>query len=164
MNWDAIGVIGEVFGAIAVIVTLVYLAGQLRQNTRALQAASMDSTTQTSNDIRETIYSDPAVTKIYLDGLADPDSFEALDRERFRLLLTNAFWAMWNTYAQSELSGRESWSSQRNILVRTVSSPGGRWFWDQYGTEFDPKFQLEVQGIIRELSGSNAEDRPSNDA
>ncbi len=157
MNWDAIGAIGEVCGAIAVVVTLVYLAGQLRQNTRALQAASMDSTTQTSNDIRETIYSDPAVTKLYLDGLADPLGFEAVDRERFRLLLTNALWAIWNTYAQSELGGRDSWSSQRNLLFRILATPGSQWFWEQYATEFDPKFQLEVKSIIRELADLKAQ-------
>ena len=31
---------GEFFGAIAVVVTLIYLAGQLRQNTNALRSAS----------------------------------------------------------------------------------------------------------------------------
>ena len=33
MNWDAIGAVGEVGGAIGVIITLVYLAGQLRRAT-----------------------------------------------------------------------------------------------------------------------------------
>ena len=42
INWDAIGAIGEVRGANAVVVTLVYLANQLKQNTRALHAASYE--------------------------------------------------------------------------------------------------------------------------
>ena len=33
MDWEAIGAIGETLGAIAVLVTLVYLAVQVRQNT-----------------------------------------------------------------------------------------------------------------------------------
>jgi len=37
MNWEAIGAIGEVLGALGVIVTLVYLAFQIRQNTSALK-------------------------------------------------------------------------------------------------------------------------------
>ena len=37
MNWEAIGAIGEVMGALVVIVTLGYLAIQIRQNTRALR-------------------------------------------------------------------------------------------------------------------------------
>lgn len=30
MNWDAIGTIGEIIGATAVVVSLVYLATQIR--------------------------------------------------------------------------------------------------------------------------------------
>ncbi len=32
MNWDAIGAIGEIVGALAVLATLIYLAVQIRQN------------------------------------------------------------------------------------------------------------------------------------
>lgn len=38
MNWDAAGAIGEIVGALAVVITLVYLAIQVRQNTRHVQA------------------------------------------------------------------------------------------------------------------------------
>ncbi len=38
MNWEAIGAIGEIIGAMAVFLTLVYLALQIRQNTKAVQA------------------------------------------------------------------------------------------------------------------------------
>ncbi len=40
MNWDAIGAIGEIAGAAGVILTLVYLTSQLRQNTRALRTSA----------------------------------------------------------------------------------------------------------------------------
>ena len=33
MNWDALGAIAELLGAIAVLMTLVHLTIQLRQNT-----------------------------------------------------------------------------------------------------------------------------------
>jgi hypothetical protein len=38
----SLGNFGEFFGAIAVVVTLVYLAGQLNQNTKALRSASYE--------------------------------------------------------------------------------------------------------------------------
>ena len=40
MNWDAIGAAAEFLGAIGVIVTLFYLASQLRRNSLALEAAT----------------------------------------------------------------------------------------------------------------------------
>ena len=43
MSIVELGALGEFFGAIAVVVTLIYLAGQLRQNTKALRASTYDS-------------------------------------------------------------------------------------------------------------------------
>ena len=37
MNWDALGAMGEIAGAIAVIATLFFLARQLQVNTRELE-------------------------------------------------------------------------------------------------------------------------------
>ncbi len=36
MNWEAIGAVGEIVGAAAVVVTLIYLAAQVRQNTKSM--------------------------------------------------------------------------------------------------------------------------------
>lgn len=47
MNWGAVGTIGEIVGAVAVVITLVCLAMQIRQNTKAVQAAAIDSATHT---------------------------------------------------------------------------------------------------------------------
>jgi hypothetical protein len=40
MNWEAIGAISEIVGAAAVVVTLAYLALQMRQNTKQLRIES----------------------------------------------------------------------------------------------------------------------------
>jgi hypothetical protein len=46
MNWDAIGAIGEVVGALGVVVTLAYLAIQIRQNTDSARVLSWFLMTQ----------------------------------------------------------------------------------------------------------------------
>lgn len=144
------GAIGEIVGAIATVATLIYLATQLRQNTRALQATSMDSTTQTANEIRASLFMHPEITAIYRKGLQNIEDLDEIDRERFRLIMTNALWAFWNTYAQSQLGGRQSWNSQRNIARRFLSQPGGVWFWQNYRSEFEPEFQSEIDSILNE--------------
>ena len=45
MNWEAVSAIGEIVGALAVFVTLIYLAIQIRQNTITVQAAANQGTT-----------------------------------------------------------------------------------------------------------------------
>ncbi|GAB5452922.1 MAG: hypothetical protein Hals2KO_32500 [Halioglobus sp.] len=144
------GAIGEILGAIATVATLIYLATQLRQNTRALQATSMDSTTQAANDIRASLFMDRAITEIYRKGLQNIEDLDEIDRERFRLIMTNALWAFWNTYTQSQLGGRQSWDSQKNIARRFLSQPGGVWFWQNYRGEFEPEFQSEIDNILKQ--------------
>ena len=38
MNWEALGAIGEIVGAVGIIITLVYLAVQIRSSARAAEA------------------------------------------------------------------------------------------------------------------------------
>jgi hypothetical protein len=43
MNWEAFGAVAEALGAAGVIVTLAYLAINMKQNTRALRSASLQA-------------------------------------------------------------------------------------------------------------------------
>ena len=43
MNWDAIGAVGEIVGALAVVVTLIYLAVQTRHSAAATQRQIMQA-------------------------------------------------------------------------------------------------------------------------
>jgi hypothetical protein len=43
MNWEALGAIAEFLGAIAVLITLLYLARQIRQNRDSVESASAET-------------------------------------------------------------------------------------------------------------------------
>ena len=43
MNWEAIGAIGELMGATAVVVTLLYLVKQIKQNTESTDAVGLQT-------------------------------------------------------------------------------------------------------------------------
>ena len=40
MNWEAVSALGTIIGSVAVLVTLIYLAVQVQQNTEAIKAQS----------------------------------------------------------------------------------------------------------------------------
>jgi hypothetical protein len=46
MNWDAIGAVSDLVGSVGVIVSLIYLGAQIRQNTRSVQAGTFQSVTE----------------------------------------------------------------------------------------------------------------------
>ena len=43
MNWEALSAIGQLLGAVAVVITLVYLSREFRANTKAMITSTRDS-------------------------------------------------------------------------------------------------------------------------
>ena len=77
MNWDALGAMGEIAGAIAVIATLFFLARQLQVNTRELEktdeyqrTTSVVAANENYNEVWRPILQDPELAHIYLKGTA----------------------------------------------------------------------------------------------
>ena len=73
MNWDAIGAVGEILGAIAVVVTLVYLARQLRENTASNRVTSSWAMTASFNSMHEMVASNPQFAEAVRKALANED-------------------------------------------------------------------------------------------
>ena len=51
MNWDAIGAIGEIIGAAAVVATLFYLARQINDGSKQIKMASLAELNTLCNDV-----------------------------------------------------------------------------------------------------------------
>lgn len=157
MNWEAIGAIGEIIGALAVFSTLAYLAIQIRQNTVATRISALDSTVGAVASIREQIIANEDVAQIFINGSKDPSSLSEVQITRYRVLMTNIVWSAWNFYSQYTNGGlsREFWEVQKTSLKRIVGTPGGLWYWDQFRNEFEDAFAQEVDKIIGHKNDDN---------
>ena len=86
MNWDAIAAVGELLGASAVLVTLIYLAIQIRQNTSAVATATYESTMTGLNDINVVVAGNPALASVLDRGCQNPDSLNSAEVVQFNFL------------------------------------------------------------------------------
>ncbi len=143
--------------AIAVVVSLVYLAFQIRQNTsqidqntKAAQATAFDSSIAGAMVARQAIFENEDVARIYHEGSIDPDSLSEQDRLRYRLIVHNVLWSIWNLQSQARVGGlaAETWEAQLMILKRMMSSKGVQWFWSKYRGEFGESFRKEVAELL----------------
>ena len=128
MNWEAIGAVGELVGALAVLVTLVYLSMQIRQNTKSVQAAAVDSVNSQVSRCREVIFADAEVANMFRRGNQDPASLSEDDAIRYRLLIHNIMLALSNSITQASVSGLSENRSEFElpILGRVLATVGGR--------------------------------------
>jgi hypothetical protein len=76
-----LGNFGEFFGAIAVVATLIYLAGQLRQNTNALRSASYEHWNEISNSFQDFL----AQHRAELSEIEKHDNLEELTADQLKL-------------------------------------------------------------------------------
>ncbi len=72
MNWEALGAIGETVGALGVIGTLVYLAVQIRQNTKSLRASTYQAVLDSARSDNELVLVHPHLERVYRVGRRDP--------------------------------------------------------------------------------------------
>ena len=80
MSWDAVGAIGEVVGAAAVVVTLLFLITQLRQNTKSLDASRAANISQLYQ-FRAQMHMDGVLRKAETFGLLLPEVMKRMQEE-----------------------------------------------------------------------------------
>jgi hypothetical protein len=90
MNWDAIGAIAELLGAVGVIASLVYLTTQIRQsrdqmaqNTRALRAGAYQQFGHSVGGREMSRLAVPGRSRTITVGLSDFEQLNEEERDRF---------------------------------------------------------------------------------
>lgn len=131
MNWEAIGAIGEVLGAIGVIATLLYLAIQIHQNTKAIRGATLDSITERKQfELNWSSEIAPAWRKVINDphSLTDDESWQVLE------WMTAALTARQNEFFQYKhgLIDQEIWEASEKIIQVCLGTEWGRNWWKEY--------------------------------
>ena len=141
MNWDAVGAVGEIVGASAVVVSLLYLAIQIKSQNRESRSAAM-------HDIlvgfRDTVadFGGPEVADLYVRGMKSIDSFT--DAEMFQMNTgAQRFFRLWEEafylHSQGRLEG-ENWDGMNRQLASFWSTAGFQHVWSirqqYYGKEF----------------------------
>ena len=133
MNWDAIGAIGEILGAIAVLATLFYLAIQIRQNSVATKSASAEfMLSAAQNTALAVATSNEAITS-WTKGRQDYNSLDDTEKNRARLLYMSQMMASDNlywSYRQGSLD-EELWERQSNWMRGYLETEPGKAVWAQ---------------------------------
>ena len=68
MNWEAVGAVGEVLGALGVIATLGYLAVQIRGNARSTSIATFQNSMRSAQDLATLVAQEGELSGILVRG------------------------------------------------------------------------------------------------
>ena len=148
MNWDAIGAIGEIIGASAVVVSLVYLALQIRsQNTQAKLSALREM----SRELRGTtaMFANRDMSDIFVRANEDYNSLSDAESVQLIVLVTNIFRAWENAFLESRVGNLDEnvWQALSRDYTQTMGIPSFQYIWGLRKQNYDSGFQKYVDNI-----------------
>ncbi len=163
MSIMELGAIGELVGGIAVLVTLIFIAVQIRQNThqlrenaRTLRTNALDETQRISNELRRHVIDERSVAEIWVRGQGDPAALDEIDRTRFDFLAEELMYHYQSTFRRARSAGDpEHWDSFGPGTVPVVlSQPGLNDWWSRRRGLFFEDFVVEVDRIVSDAGAA----------
>src|SRR5205085_3043187 len=82
MNWDAINAISQLISSIAVVVSVLYLAVQLRSSTRVARVAAMDAAAAALRDVTKPFMENAELGRVWRTGLEHLNALSPEDQAR----------------------------------------------------------------------------------
>jgi hypothetical protein len=155
MNWEAVGAIAEVVGVIAIFVSLVYVAVQIRQNTQqaarnveANQLAAFERNIESGNRIRELLILHPEVAELLVNGTASYRNLNSAEKVRFGFLLRNIFSGIHGAYIRQLTIEHDPLGFDSSALVvdDLLRHPGVR----EWLNKNDPDWRPEFRDFVRQ--------------
>ena len=159
MSWDAAGAIGEIVGAAAVVITLVYLAAQVRGANRAVRTSIRDSAFRQIQDWNNQLVSEPELPLVFQLGLEQADSLDEAQRARF-MHLSYSFVKLYENLYLHHVDGSlpdDAWEGTKTTFMVYMGRPGLREYWEQRRGFFHADFVRFVEAIEPPAIKSGAE-------
>ena len=153
MDWEAAGAIGEIVGAVAVVISVLYLAFQIRQNTQTVQGATIQGITETAQ--RENRWSSD-LAGVFLKAVESPDSLSSLEAFQMGEWLTASMMARQNEYLQYQrgLLDQDMWDASIGVVRSIMSIDFSRKWWRSWDkTVYNPVFVAVVDEILSDDRG-----------
>lgn len=150
MNWDMIGALGELIGAAAVVLTLVYLSRQVRGASTEAQRNRFGELSAEVSRVAHSWGSDPEISDIVYRGLQDPASLTPYEVFRFNSNLFRMFRALEALLEYSVQGGVHEWGAEG--LFRTTQDlmafPGMRQYWEDRQHWYSDGFRSLVDDML----------------
>jgi hypothetical protein len=160
---QALGNIGEFVGALGVVISLVYLARQLIQNTQSVRAASFNSMVQNSIRLSEHAFRDSEFASFLERAERDPSALSPEERVRWDAYMT-AVWRHFGNLQYAHRVGtldREMWDAYRATLKDHLRAASWVDWFQGHRHLFSPTLGKQVDEALAEIAHERAAPDPT---
>lgn len=153
MTLSQLADLGELLGGVAVVASLVYLAVQIRQNTRTVRGSTLHHNTELWSSMFLRL-ADPEAAQAYVAGMTASPDIRPLHYTQFFFICRAMFLAFENQYFQMRqgVLDPETYAAyQRSISTQFLAFRGFRVWWQQSRSVFSPSFVHHVDAMIADV-------------
>ena len=150
MNWEAMGSIAEVVGAVGVVVSLLYLALQIRMQNRQARLEVVNELARQRNEYSGSLADNHELAEVWLRGLNSYEDLSEVERVRFSAHIARMVRVMESLYqhrTEDQFAG-ENWEAFEQYIRDVFSYPGAQQWWRIRSSHFTQPFQAHVDGHI----------------
>ena len=133
----------DIFGAILVVASLIYVAQQVRQNTSMMRSAAASGFVELDYIVSNSMIENRDVAEIWVRGERDFDAMDEVDRARMLVFERRALelWQHSSYMRQEGLFPDYKWEQQKWLVRNFGRRQSFRAAWKAFGTGYGVEFQ-----------------------
>ena len=144
MDWIAVSAIAEIVGASAVVFTLIYLAYQVRNNTRMAQRASTAEAVSAIMAFNDSLVDNPKVGELFQRGVnLGLENLTDEERVPFTIVMFNLLKTCEHLHYQHAVGAMDPdvWEGWDHIIRGYLTAPGSQEWYQERRLAFSSNFR-----------------------
>jgi len=152
MELQTLANVGEFLGGLGVIVSIIYLAIQVRINTSSQRSESYARSLERMASIQQLLASDSTIAKIFSQGITDPSQISIIQKTQLSFVLTEFFGYLEFMFFQAQQRNISAalWDRWLETLKWWLTFPGILAWWKGKPTPFTTAFTCCVERCIEQ--------------
>lgn len=117
------------------MISLIYLATQVRQNTRSAQVSSKITAGQKNDDFSDMLLREPGLHALLVKGRMHAETMDADEYRRFALLCQRGFWSLscQHKLLSAGVLVPADWKESEVLVLWWLRGKGVRFWWENGG-------------------------------
>ena len=150
MNLQDLGNIGEIVGALGVVLSVAYLAIQVRRNTQSLDASIDAMYVDFYLRWTETFSASSENSRLLRIGLNDPAELTDDETAHFSVCFVRFIMILEGLHSLHTrgVIASDRWRAAKTDIISFLGTPGGSLFWKGHRQGFSEDFRVAVDEVL----------------
>ena len=157
MNWEAIGSTAEAVSVVLVLVSILYLAVQVRQNTNTVKGASHHAVTDSFNAISSLLAQNTDMARLWRLGNMGLENLTEDEQSSYAFLCIMYMRVFETIYYQRKIGTmtEQLYLAEEQTLKWSLSQPGNREWWESNPISFSSEYREYIASLKDEIEVSS---------